>query len=128
MNNRSNILLSIGISIALIAMAILFLGHWGFGRWAGGGWWPMHHGYYGPGAMMGYGGGGIVSFLFWGIVILAAVLLVAGGISTGKFSRSAMSHPMDALEILKQRYARGDIDKEQFITQRDTLKEADSHS
>ena len=123
MNNRSNTLLSIGISIALIAVAFLFLGHWGFGRWAGGGgWWHMHHGYYLPGGMMGFGGGGVISLLFWGVVILAVILLVASGIAGSKFLPSTTRGPLEAKEIIKRRYANGDIDREQFVTQMDTLK------
>ena len=35
MNNRKNILLGIGGSVALLAVGILSLAHWGYGRWDG---------------------------------------------------------------------------------------------
>ena len=47
--------------------------------------------------------------LFWGLVIVAVVFGIRWLISQGKESR-----PDSALEILRQRYARGEINKEEF--------------
>ena len=47
--------------------------------------------------------------LFWGLVIVGVVLGIRWLISQGKESRSD-----SALEILRQRYARGEINKEEF--------------
>lgn len=123
MNNRKNILLGIGGSVALLALAFLFLGHWGYGRWAANGsWWPMHHGYFGPGGMMGFGGMGIFSLIFWVLVAFAIALLAAGAIARKKSEESANKDVADSLEILKQRYARGEIDQEEFLSKRDILQ------
>lgn len=74
----------------------------------GGGYdWGMH-------PMWGFGGMwgiGMMLFmlLFWGLVIAAIVLGIRWLISQGKQSPSD-----SALEILRQRYARGEINKEEF--------------
>lgn len=123
MNRRKNILLSIGGSAALLALAILFLAHWGYGRWvANGSWWPMQHGYYSPGGMLGFGGIGLFSLIFWILVACAIALGVAGTISRQNQHKSATKDIADSLEILKQRYARGDIDQEEFLKKRDILQ------
>ena len=65
---------------------------------------------YGGGWGMGYGGPFML--LFWILVVVAIVLLVkwlAAQSSTGKGS-----HDQSSLEILRERYARGEIDREEF--------------
>lgn len=58
----------------------------------------------------GWGGMGIGMLLFWGLVIAAIVMLVRCSLgSCGKQERSE-----SALDILKQRYARGEIEKDEF--------------
>ena len=47
--------------------------------------------------------------VFWGLVIVALVLGIRWLITQGKEPRADSS-----LEILKRRYARGEIDKEEF--------------
>ena len=71
-----------------------------------------------PHGIMGFGGMGIMRGLFGGVVILALVLLVAAAFS-GRHSR----HVEDAMEILKIRYARGEIDKHRFDTIRRELRQ-----
>lgn len=71
-----------------------------------------------PHGMMGFGGMGIMLVLLGGVVILALVLLVAATLS-GRHSR----HVEDAMEILKIRYARGEIDKHRFDTMRRELQQ-----
>lgn len=123
MNKRKNTFLGIGGSVALLALAILFIGYWGYGRWAANGsWWPMHHGYAGPDGMMGIGGMGIFSLILWGLVAIAIAFLVAGAIPRKNHDESATKDIVDSLEILKQRYARGEIDQEEFLNKRDILR------
>ncbi|MBI2831035.1 MAG: SHOCT domain-containing protein [Chloroflexi bacterium] len=68
----------------------------------------------GPGMMGGFGlGGGFMGFgmiLFWGLVIWAIVALVRG--TTG--SAGSRSGADSALDVLKRRYAQGDISKEEY--------------
>ncbi len=65
-----------------------------------------HMGYYGWGWGMGIG-----MLLFWALLIAAVVLLVrytagGGGVDRGR--------EKSALDILKERYARGEIEREEF--------------
>ena len=76
--------------------------------------WSMHP------MMFMWGAGGLVMMLmmlvFWGLVIAGLVIglrwLIGQGRSTSRD---------EALEILRQRYARGEIDKQEFDTRRRDL-------
>lgn len=61
------------------------------------------------GNMMGFGGG-IMMLLFWAAVIIFIVWAVKeiGGKNNGKRDSNS------ALDILKERYAKGEINKEEF--------------
>ncbi len=79
--------------------------------WQGGGWGMM-----GPGMMGGFGWGWfmpVFGILFLGLIIWAVIALVRG-VSQPGGSDSGSSHPDSALEVLKKRYARGEIDKEEY--------------
>jgi len=70
----------------------------------------------GSGVMGGSGWGWfapIFFILFWGLVIWGIVLLVRGLTEHGN-SKSASGREDAALEILKNRYAKGDIGKEEY--------------
>ena len=74
--------------------------------------------------MMAYGGGwgmGIGMLLFWGILLVAIVSLVVGAFNRSSYSPAPGAREDDALEILKKRYARGEIDKTEFETKRRDL-------
>lgn len=66
--------------------------------------------------------GSIMMILFWGTIILLIVLAVRwlGGGST---SQSAGSGQKTALDILKERFARGEIDKTEFEERKHHLSE-----
>ncbi len=70
----------------------------------------------------GYGGFGmgIGMLLFWGLIIAAIVVLVRGfgGSSRGNAPRLPEK---TALDILRERYARGEIDKAEFDEKRRDL-------
>jgi len=74
---------------------------------AGGwGWW---HGF------------GLISMLlFWGLVIAAVVFLVRA--IAGERTSGPVGGKDRSLEILEERYARGEINKEEFEEKRRTLK------
>lgn len=71
----------------------------------------MMWGDYGWGWGMGFGMISVV--LFWVLVILGIVILVKW-IAGGSSSASPPPPAKTALDILKERYARGEIDKQEF--------------
>ncbi|MBT8434839.1 MAG: SHOCT domain-containing protein [Gammaproteobacteria bacterium] len=65
----------------------------------------------------GYGGG--MMWIFWILIIVALIWFVAfatrrGGLSSG--------NEKSALEVLKERYARGEIDRDEFEQKQKDLK------
>ncbi len=95
----------IAVLIILSVVATLIWGRQGYG-----------YGMMGPWMMGGFGGMWfmpIIMIVFWGLVIWGIVALVRGGGWAG--CCGSASAPSDsALEILKRRYARGEINKEEF--------------
>ena len=77
---------------------------WGWGTH------PMMWGAWGFGMM-------IMMILFWVLIIVAVVLGIRWLLGQGKESR-----PDSALEILRQRYARGEINKEEFDLKKTDLE------
>ena len=65
--------------------------------------------------MMGFWGGGIVMIAFWVLLVVFIVWIVRE--VSGKNSRSNSN----ALEILKERYAKGEINKEEFESKKRDL-------
>ncbi|MFV2031278.1 MAG: SHOCT domain-containing protein [Gammaproteobacteria bacterium] len=70
--------------------------------------------------MAGFGGWGmgfgwLFMLLFWGLVILGIVSLIKW-LSTGNRNANLppQQRPKTALEILEERYARGEIEREEF--------------
>jgi len=73
----------------------------------------------------GFGGGGmgIGMLLFWGLIIFGIVMLVRGFGGTSSFVVSEpRARDKSPLDILGERYARGDIDKSEFEQKRDDLR------
>ena len=62
--------------------------------------------------------GGIVMMLFWVLVVAGIVALARGLYTRGSGPDSARESP---LEILKRRYAKGEIDKAEFEEKRKDL-------
>lgn len=71
----------------------------------------FYNGYdgWGIGNMMGWYGGGIVMIVSWALFIGLIVWVVRE--ASGRHSRHSSSA---ALDILKERYAKGEISKEEF--------------
>lgn len=107
MKRAPSLLIGTGISAALIAAGIWFLSNHAQLFWYGHGRGWMPHG------IMG-GGMGVVRILFW-IILVGALIALIAGITQRRSS--------DALTVLKNRYARGEIDKATFEAMRRDLQE-----
>ena len=75
----------------------------------------------------GYGMGGgmwILTILFW-VIFLVGIYLVLRGLLDKKNGSTNISHPTDepAQEILRKRFARGEIDEETFKRMKKDLEE-----
>ena len=87
---------------------------------AQGGYWGM-----GPGMMGGWGMGwfgGIFMILFWALIIIALVFFIRWLVRTSDNRADKGMSQSRALEILKERYARGEIDTEEFEQRRHLLE------
>ncbi len=106
----------------LIAVGVLLLVGLGLSTLTGG---MMGAHMYGPGEARDRGwmwgmGMGLAMLLFWGAVIVGIVLLVR---STGDARPSSQGTPLD---VLKRRYAAGEITREQYEQIRRDIEGADS--
>ena len=71
----------------------------------------------GPGMMGNWGMGGfgmVFMMVFWILVIVGIVFLVKWLIQASSSGKAAQQTGQRAVEILKERYARGEIDKAEF--------------
>ena len=79
--------------------------------------WQEYEWGHGPGMMRGYGMGwfgGIFMVAFWIAVIVGIIFLIRWLIVSAKGEGGGAKAGESALEILKRRYARGEIDKKEF--------------
>ena len=65
--------------------------------------------------------GGVMMFAFWGAIILLVVLAVRWMTMGDTVGRSEARRPTP-LDILQERFARGDIDKDEYEERRRTLE------
>lgn len=73
--------------------------------------WPQH--------MMGYGWGGwLVMLLFWGGLIALVVFTIRAFAGANQNKTTKASSGETALDILKRRYAQGEIDKAKYEAMR----------
>jgi putative membrane protein len=78
--------------------------------------------------MMGWGNhgygmgwfGGIFMILFW-VVVIAGIIFAIRYLATGK-GGDVIDSKQDPLELLRERYARGEIDTEEFEERKRTLQ------
>jgi putative membrane protein len=107
--NAKTALIIGGVIVAILIIVPLVFGL--ISGWQDGGWGMM-----GPGMMGGFGWMWfmpIFFILFWGLVIWGIVALVRG-LSGSRGADSVPPTADSALEILKRRYARGEINKEEY--------------
>lgn len=83
-------------------------------------WGPGMMGNWGYGMMSWFGP--IMMFVFWGFLILILILLVRWlwGLTQKKQEQTRSESPLD---ILKRRYASGEIDREEFGQKKKDLSE-----
>lgn len=74
--------------------------------------------------MMGFGVVGLILMLvFWGTLILGAVWLVKSIFPSVQKPGGGENQPIRAREILDQRYARGEITREQYLRMIEDIQE-----
>ena len=102
----------------LVLVLLLLLGGFammGFGGFGMMGGYGMMRGFYSPLGL-------ILTLIFWALVIAAVVFFVLWLVRSAGGGAVTLSHPHEApLDILKVRYARGEISKEQFDEMRRDL-------
>ncbi len=64
-------------------------------------------------SMMGWGGFGGIFMIFWWILIVAGIVLFVRWL-INESAKGSRKDEKTALDILKERYANGEIDKKEF--------------
>lgn len=110
------------IGLSLVAVLIFFFIPWSSGALAqrvnSQGW------HLGPGMMWGTGMGwygGLFMIVFWILVLLGLFFFVKWLVQSTNRSGPGGNKSNRALEILKERYARGEIDRVEFETMKTDL-------
>jgi putative membrane protein len=101
------------IFVGMFAVLVPLTGN-ALAQWPGRGYDEWGHG---PGMMGGYGGGwvgGILMVIFWIAVIIGIIFLIRWLVQSTSAGGHGARSEESALEILKKRYARGEIDKKEF--------------
>ena len=106
--------LNTGTITAMALSVILFSPTAALAEWGDNRSWHM-----GPGMMGGWGMGwfgGIFMMVFWILVLVGLVFLIKWLVQTTNRVKTDAGNSNRALEILKERYARGEIDTAEFET------------
>jgi len=72
--------------------------------------------------MMGYGGMGVMMLVFWGLVLVVLILLISRLLPLNQNKLNDPADRPDAIELLKQRFARGEIDRTEFKAKMNDLR------
>ena len=113
---KINLVVPIIIVGALVAGAVLLFRNYSTIGWNDYGSYHM-----GPG-MMGSGGMGVMMLIVWGLVLVILFQLINRLIRPGSNKTSATDGKPDAVELLKQRYAKGELNQGEFKTMIHNLK------
>ena len=87
---------------------------YGHGRWGDGLYYGFIHG----------GFGGLIMIVFWSAVATGLILLVKWIIQGGREGDREIAAADNALSILKERYARGEIGQDDYYRMRDEIESA----
>ena len=101
-----------GLSLALFFLILFYPLNAVQAQWRRYGDWQM-----GPGMMGSWGMGwfgGIFMIVFWILLLVGLVFVIRWLIQTTGKKGNNGQHGSRAMEILKERYARGEIDRTQF--------------
>lgn len=66
--------------------------------------------------------GGLFVLVFW-ILVAAGIFFLVRGLTSRSGTDGQAAHPESALEILKRRYAKGEIGKDEFEEKKKALTE-----
>jgi putative membrane protein len=105
--------------IGLVTFIAIFSSHPALAQGGRYGGWQM-----GPGMMGGWGMGwfgGIFMIIFWILILVALVFFIKWLIQSTSRSQTGGTNGSRALEILKERYARGEIEKAEFESKKTDL-------
>ncbi|MFC6756704.1 MULTISPECIES: SHOCT domain-containing protein [Haloarcula] len=122
MNDRSTAALGRIARLALVALVVVLAATGPAAAHAGDDGTHHHDGWMGTHGGMGWGMG-------WGAWFLWPALLLLGGVAAYALLRQANGGTAgsdDAMSALRERYARGDIDEEEFEQRRQTLQRGES--
>lgn len=115
--NQRQIGTIIGVAILVVLLLSLLSGGMLLG------WGMMGPGMMAWGRYAFYPIGWIVMLVFWVLIIVGIVALVAWLFRSAGPLVTAPARPSTALEILKERYARGEITREQYEQMRQEIEE-----
>lgn len=68
----------------------------------------------------GWSGMGIGMLLFWVILVAAVVMLIK--LASGFSGRAGQNREKSALDLLKERYARGEVGRDEFLQKKSDLE------
>ena len=106
--------ISAGTITALALSIVFFSSTEALAQWGNNQSWHM-----GPGMMGGWGMGwfgGIFMMIFWVLILVGLIFLIKWLIQSTNRAKSDAGNGNRAIEILKERYARGEIEKVEFET------------
>ena len=106
MHNRKS--LKFNIIMTLLLFIVFIPWREALAQWGNNQGWHM-----GPGMM---GGGGVFMIVFWILILVGLVFFIKWLIQSTGSGRAGGGSSNRALEILKERYARGEIDQVEFET------------
>jgi putative membrane protein len=120
------VLVVLVVAALLVGGALLLRGQYGYGPGIMGprGGFGFHHGIMmgGNGFPLGMVGGGILLFLFWIAVIVAVVVGIVALVRWSRRSHAGTGiSQASPLDVLKLRYARGEINHDEYEQMKERL-------